>query len=77
MFLGHLNFDADSLNQLKVHSEATQKTTYAYYFTEQFKPDPAFFLYPSWILNNSAEHADDLPFVFGGYYIMESSVYEG
>ena len=74
---GHFSFDADSLAQLKVQSESTQKSTYAYYFTEQFKPDPPFYPFPEWIVNNSAEHADDLPFVFGGFYIIDDEIYKG
>ena len=75
--LGHSNFDADLLAQLKVHGDASQKSTYAYYFTEQFKLDPPVFPVPNWIVNNSADHGDDLPFVFGGVYLKGSNIVTG
>ena len=65
------------LAQLKVHGDASQKSTYAYYFTEQFKLDPPVFPVPNWIVNNSADHGDDLPFVFGGVYLKGSNIVTG
>jgi len=53
------------VNQLQQHA-AGETATYAYYFTEEFKPDPPNPLWsmPDW-LKTSADHGDEIPFMFG------------
>jgi len=59
------------VNQLQQHA-AGETATYAYYFTEEYKPDPPNPLWsmPDW-LKTSADHADELPFMFGGPLIKK------
>lgn len=73
-----MGFNADIVRLLESHS-AGRKKTYAYTFTElvnlpaEDKPWPN----PDW-LKVSADHTDELPFVFGLPFIPEhNSVYAG
>ena len=44
--------------------------TYAYYFTEVFDPTVALLPVPEFI-KSSANHGDDLPFVFGAPFMSD------
>ena len=76
-------FNMDTTKQLEQHS-TSDKATFAYYFTELFKPSKPSPLWniPDW-LKKKADHADELPFVFGlGSILTEleqtkSSLWEG
>ena len=72
-------FDGDVINNLKQHSTSEATVTYAYYFTEVF--DPALVLVPiPDYLRSSANHGDDLPFVFGAPFMSddgESELWKG
>ena len=71
-----MSFNADSVRQLSAHSDGS-KATYAYYFTENFMPAaPIWPLTPSWI-KTTANHGDDLPFVFGSIYNNEKNIWSG
>ena len=69
-------FNADSVRQLSIHS-SNPSSTYAYYFTENVR-DPAFIprQVPDW-LETSADHGDEIPFVFGSVYGNERNLWNG
>jgi len=71
-FLGEQIFDERGLEKLQQHSLGNT-STYAYYFTQKYTPDPPnpMGTPPDW-LKSSADHGDELPFVFGGPLIRES-----
>jgi len=62
-----------NVRQLEQHS-AGEKPTYAYYFTEKHKTNPLASLWtlPDW-LKVSADHGDEVAFVFGGSLIKEAA----
>jgi len=62
-----------NVRQLEQHS-FDEKSTYAYYFTEKHKTTPPASLWtlPDW-LKVSADHGDEVAFVFGGSYIKEAA----
>ena len=63
-FAGEFEFNADSIRQLQAHS-LTDNVTYAYQFSNLFHAPGAGFLdYPSWA-KTSADHGDEVPFVWG------------
>ena len=64
------------MRQLSVHSKSS-KSTYAYYFTENFKA-PSFIPIqtPEW-LETSGDHGDEIPFVFGSAYGNERNLWNG
>ena len=68
--------NSDAVRQLRAHSSSS-KTTYAYYFTEDYTPAvqiwPAL---PSWI-KKSAFHGDELPYVFGNMYNLNMDIWTG
>lgn len=75
-YLADMMFSAESLRQLLAHSQTSKRATYAYYFTQQF--DGAVIpqlVQPAWLANHTADHADEIIFVLGGYYIKDSSVW--
>ena len=64
-FAGEIVFNMDTVKQLEQHS-TSNKATFAYYFTEFYKTvtmNPLWCM-PGW-LKTKADHADELPFVFG------------
>jgi len=71
-FLGEQIFDERGLEKLQQHSLG-KTSTYAYYFTQKYTPDPPnpMGTPPDW-LKSSADHGDELPFMFGGPLIRES-----
>ena len=71
-----MSFNADSVRQLSLRSDDS-KPTYAYYFTENFKT-PAFIpmQVPDWA-DTSADHGDEIPFVFGSVYGNERNLWNG
>ena len=74
--LGELAINSDSVRQLQAHSN-TSRSTYAYYFTENYKlPTPLWPAMPSWI-KKSAAHLDELPFVFGTVYNIDEDIWTG
>ncbi|KAF6027323.1 CES5A [Bugula neritina] len=68
-FLGEQFINKECTCQLRQHAEG-ETATYAYYFTEEYKPDPPNLAWsmPDW-LKISADHMDEIPFVFGGSLI--------
>jgi len=71
--VGEENIVERSVRQLEQHS-ASEKPTYAYYFTEKHKTTPPASLWtiPDW-LKVSADHGDEVAFVFGGSLIKEAA----
>lgn len=62
---GEISFNADSVRQLRAHSQS-DKSTYAYYFTNLYHapPQSGWWDAPVW-LKKSADHADEIAFVWG------------
>ena len=67
---GEHHFNVDIVNNIEQQSTSSDSSTYAYYFTEPYKPAEPLWPAPNW-LKYSANHGDDLPFVFGSPYINE------
>ena len=67
--LADISLSAGPLQQLLEHSKSKQKSTYAYYFTEEFTPSVELIPSPAWAPKRRADHGDDLTFVFGGVYM--------
>ena len=74
LLAGETLFNFDTVYQLEQHS-AGEKSTYGYYFTENYWPDPP---NPAWTaprwLKTKADHSDELAFVFGGTFIKTGKV---
>ena len=74
LLAGETLFNFDTVYQLEQHS-ASDKSTYGYYFTENYWPDPS---NPAWTaprwLKTKADHSDELAFVFGGTFIKTGKV---
>ncbi|KAF6023162.1 ces3 [Bugula neritina] len=72
-FFGDEKIVESNVRQLEQHS-AGEKPTYAYYFTEKHKTNPLASLWtlPDW-LKVSADHGDEVAFVFGGSLIKEAA----
>lgn len=67
-------FNHDTVYQLEQHS-SSKKSTYAYYFTENYKSDSPKLVWslPDW-LKTGADHGDEVPFVFGTTYFKSGKV---
>ena len=68
--LGEVSSGANTIRQLTKHSEGgDQHSTYGYYFTEEYHAEEnySFWTVPDWA-KNSADHSDDLIFMFGGIH---------
>mgnify|MGYP001797590899 FL=1 len=72
LFAGETQFNADAIRQLQVHS-VTDNSTYAYQFSNLFHSDDGFLNYPSWA-KTSADHGEELPFVWG--MLLEKEQYQ-
>ena len=72
LFAGETQFNADAIRQLQVHS-VTDNSTYAYQFSNLFHSDNGFLNYPSWA-KTSADHGEELPFVWG--MLLEKEQYQ-
>ena len=71
MFIGDYHFGVDIVHGLEDHSESA-KVTYAYHFTELVQANPDYDLSPSpQYLKYSANHMDELYYVFGTAYMLE------
>lgn len=67
----------DAVQELHMHSKQDSKSTYAYYFNELYEaPAGLLSAAPAW-LKKSADHADELPFVFGMAYVEEPEIWKG
>lgn len=68
-------YDAAAVRNLEEHS-TSNKSTYAYYFTERYYPntDVEFFNIPEW-LKRSADHTQELPFLFGSAFLADETDY--
>jgi len=69
---GEMSFNIDCTRELRAHSSSS-KSTYAYYFTELYDAPEAV---KGWAVPNglkvSADHADEIPFVFGVPYALQN-----
>ena len=65
IFSGEIAFNTDIIRQLRAHSQTNRKA-FAYYFTNliQYPPFVKPWYFPAWI-KRSADHTDEVPFVFG------------
>ena len=65
IFSGEIAFNTDIIRQLRAQSQTNRKA-YAYYFTNliQYPPFVKPWYFPAW-LKRSADHTDEVPFVFG------------
>lgn len=69
-FVADITYAAGTIRQLTSRANITGKSTYGYYFNEPFKPNPPNSLWSmqEW-LKTSADHGDDLPFLFGAAWL--------
>ena len=72
---GETLFNYDTLYQLEQHSSSENTSTYGYYFTENYQPDPPNPLWtlPDW-LKTGADHGDEVYFVFGATFFKTGKV---